>query len=150
MIRMALALSIAAGWVGVLFMPIRIRLRAGAVLLMVASDLVLAEPSRGDPARGEKIYDRCMACHSLDRDRTGPRHEGVVGRRVASVPGFNYSPAMRKAGAAGMIWDEATLDKFLANPTKFMPGTRMTYAGIKDAQERADLIAFLKQAKPGT
>jgi cytochrome c len=121
-----------------------------AALLLTAGGAIAAEPLHGDPARGEKIYDRCMACHSLDRDRTGPRHEGVVGRRVASVPGFNYSPAMRKAGAAGMVWDEATLDKFLENPPKFIPGTRMTYAGIKNAQERADLIAFLKQAKAGS
>ena len=121
-----------------------------AALLLTAGGAIAAEPLHGDPARGEKIYDRCMACHSLDRDRTGPRHEGVVGRRVASVPGFNYSPAMRKAGAAGMVWDEATLDKFLENPTKFIPGTRMTYAGIKNAQERADLIAYLKKAGAGS
>ena len=125
-------------------------LLVGAAFSIVVAGSSVAEPLHGDPARGEKIYDRCMACHSLDRDRTGPRHEGVVGRRVASVPDFNYSPAMKKAGAAGMIWDEATLDKFLENPTKFIPGTRMTYAGVKNAQERADLIAFLKQAKAGS
>jgi cytochrome c len=126
-------------------MPMKICV-LGAAMLIAASHLALAEPLRGDPARGEKIYDRCMACHSLDRDRTGPRHAGVVGRRVASVPGFSYSPAMKKAGASGMVWDEATLSKFLENPTKVIPGTRMTYAGIKNAQERADVIAYLKQA----
>ena len=105
-----------------------------------------ADISPGDPARGEKIYDRCIACHAIDRDRTGPRHEGLLGRRVGSVADFAYSPAMKKAGARGMAWDEATLDRFLENPTKFMPGTRMGYAGIKNAQERADLIAFLKKA----
>jgi cytochrome c len=121
-------------------------LRISAAFLLTASGAIAAEPLHGDPAHGEKIYERCMACHSLDRDRTGPHHKGVVGRHVASVPGFHYSPAMQKAGKAGMVWDEATLNKFLENPTKFIPGTRMTYAGVKDAQERADLIAYLKKA----
>jgi cytochrome c len=129
----------------------RNRLAALAVVAAMAVPMPLsAEPLHGDAARGEKIYDRCIACHALDRDRTGPRHEGLIGRRVGSVQGFTYSPAMQKAGKAGMAWDEATLDKFLANPTKFLPGTRMGYAGIKDPQERADLIAFLKQAGAGS
>jgi cytochrome c len=129
----------------------RKRLVALAALAAIAFPTPLpAEPLHGDPARGEKIYDRCMACHAIERDRTGPRHEGLIGRRVGSVPGFNYSPAMRKAGKAGMVWNEATLDKFLENPTKFLPGTRMGYAGVKDAQERADLIAFLKKAGAGS
>jgi cytochrome c len=128
------------------------RILLGVALLMVAAvpGLLAAEPLRGDPSRGQAIYDRCIACHAIERDRTGPRHEGLIGRRLGSVPGFAYSPAMRKAGQAGMVWDEATLDKFLENPTKFLPGTRMGYAGIKDAQERADLIAFLKKAGAGS
>jgi cytochrome c len=125
-----------------------------AMFLIVAAApvafVLAADPPRGAPVRGEKIYGRCMACHSIDRDRTGPRHKGLIGRKVGSVPGFNYSPAMRKAGEAGMVWDEATLDKFLENPTRFIPGTRMGYAGIKDAQERADLIAYLKKASAGS
>jgi cytochrome c len=121
-----------------------------AAFLLTATGAIAAEPLHGDPVRGEKIYDRCMACHSIDRDRTGPRHAGLIGRRVASVPDFAYSPAMKKAGAAGRVWDEATLDKFLENPTKVMPGTRMGYAGIKNAQERADLIAYLKKAGAGS
>ncbi len=100
----------------------------------------------GDPKRGEKIYGRCFACHAIDRDRTGPRHAGLFGRRAGSVAGFNYSPAMKKAGANGLVWTEETLDKFLQNPTKFVPGTRMGYAGVKDDQERADLLAYLKEA----
>jgi cytochrome c len=123
----------------------------GVRLLVAAllSCLAATASAEGDPRRGEKIYERCAACHSLDRDRTGPRHEGLIGRRVGSVPGFAYSPAMKKAGAAGMVWDEATLDRFLENPMKAIPGTRMGYAGVKDAKERADLIAFLKEAGAG-
>lgn len=115
-------------------------------LLVATAPALAAETAPGDPVRGEKIYERCVACHSIERDRTGPRHEGLIGRRVGGVPGFAYSPALRKAGAAGMVWDEATLDRFIENPTKFLPGTRMGYAGIKNAQERADLLAFLKKA----
>jgi cytochrome c len=117
-----------------------------SALLLLATGVWAAEVLTGDPRRGETIYNRCIACHAIERDRTGPRHEGLLGRRVGAVEGFDYSPAMRKAGVAGMVWDEATLDRFLENPLRFMPGTRMGYAGIKSAQERADLIAFLKQA----
>ena len=97
--------------------------------------------------RGEQIYTRCFACHALDRDRTGPRHCGLFGRKAGSVPGFEYSSAMKKSG---IIWNEKTLNLFLANPAKTVPGTSMGYDGVKDSQERGDLIAYLKQAtQPG-
>jgi cytochrome c len=124
-------------------------IRVAAALLSLFG-LGLAFPvlalSLGDPARGEHIYERCAACHAIDRDRTGPRHAGLFGRRAGSVPGFPYSVAMKKAGANGLVWNETTLDGFLANPTQYVKGTRMGYAGVKDAQERADLIAYLKSA----
>jgi cytochrome c len=120
------------------------------VVLVAVLLLLLSLPARalppGDAKRGEKIYERCQACHSIERDRTGPHHAGLFGRRAGSVKGFPYSPAMKKAGAAGLVWNEDTLDKFLKAPTKFIPGTRMGYAGIKDDQERADLLAYLKTA----
>jgi len=125
------------------------RILVAFAVLTISSSAALALPP-GDAQRGEKIYDRCMACHSIDRDRTGPRHAGLFGRKAGSVPGFAYSPAMKKAGANGLVWNDETLDKFLKAPTKFIPGTRMGYAGIKDDQERADLLAYLKQAGGGT
>jgi len=97
----------------------------------------------GDANRGAEIYTRCAACHALEYNRTGPKHCGVVGRKSASVPGFDYSPAMR---GAKLTWDEKTLDRFLADPLKTVPGTTMTYAGISDPQERADVIAYLRDA----
>ncbi len=97
----------------------------------------------GDPARGEAIYARCLACHALDYNRTGPKHCGLFGRRAGGVAGFRYSPAMARAD---IVWDGNTLDRFLTNPTAMIPGTAMGYAGIADAQERADLIAWLRQA----
>lgn len=100
----------------------------------------------GDATRGEAIYSRCLACHALAYDRTGPRHCGLFGRRAGSVPGFAYSTAMKNSK---IIWDEKTLNWFLTSPMTAIPGTAMGYAGIPDPQERADLIAYLKKADAG-
>jgi cytochrome c len=97
----------------------------------------------GNAGRGEEIYTRCLACHTLAHNRVGPRHCGLFGRKAGSLPNYPYSPAMKKHG---VVWNEETLDRFLENPMKTVPGTRMGYAGVKDPQERADLIAYLKQA----
>jgi cytochrome c len=98
--------------------------------------------SAGDAVGGEAVYSRCLACHALAYDRTGPRHCGLFGRQAGTVPGFAYSDAMRHSK---IVWDEKTLNLFLQNPLKAVPGTSMGYAGIPDAQERADLIAYLKR-----
>lgn len=97
----------------------------------------------GDPVAGEKIYERCLACHALAYDRTGPRHCGLFGRSAGSVPGFEYSDAMRRSG---IVWNAKTLDRFLADPIGTVPGTTMGYAGVPDPQERSDLIAWLAKA----
>jgi cytochrome c len=116
---------------------------------MAAAAFLTAGPSSaeisaaGDPARGQAIYSRCLACHALARDRVGPRHCGLFGRRAGSVPGFAYSKAMRNSG---IVWSEETLDRFLADPLAAVPGTTMGYAGVKDARERRDLIAWLREA----
>ncbi|HMC14738.1 MAG TPA: c-type cytochrome [Albitalea sp.] len=96
-----------------------------------------------DAARGEQLYVRCMACHALAADRVGPRHCGLIGRRAGSVAGFDYSPAMKRSG---IVWNSKTLDRFLAKPLAVVPGSTMTYDGVADANERADLIAYLEQA----
>jgi cytochrome c len=116
-------------------------LLAVALLAAVAlgpSTALALEP--GDAKRGEDIYGRCMACHSLDYNRTGPRHCGVIGRKAGSLFDFDYSDAMKKSG---LVWTPETLDKFLKKPTGFVPGTIMTYDGVPDDQERADVIAYL-------
>jgi cytochrome c len=103
-------------------------------------------PSYGaNPAaqRGEEIYSRCLACHALAYDRTGPRHCGLFGRAAGSVPGFEYSAAMKRSK---IVWSAKTLDRFIADPLKVIPGTAMGYAGVKDARERAELIAYLERA----
>ena len=104
--------------------------------------VLIAALAAGDPAAGEAVYSRCMACHALEYNRTGPKHCGLFGRRAGSVPGFEYSDAMKRSK---LVWNEKTLDRFLANPVKAVPGTSMTYAGVPDAKERAALIAYLKR-----
>ena len=116
--------------------------RALAAALIVAAG-AQALAAAGDARRGEEIYSRCLACHALEYDRTGPRHCGLFGRRAGSVPGFAYSDAMRRSR---IIWSDATLERFIADPLKAVPGTAMGYAGVKDARERADLIAYLRAA----
>lgn len=97
----------------------------------------------GDVKAGEGIYERCAACHAIDRDRAGPRHCGIIGRPAGSVKGFEYSAALRRSR---IVWTETSLDRFLASPMKVVPGTSMGCAGIESAAERADLIAYLKFA----
>lgn len=96
-----------------------------------------------DATRGEQVYARCQACHALAYDRVGPRHCGLFGRLAGSVPGFNYSPAMK---GSRIVWNDKTLEQFLKSPTAMVPGTTMTYDGVTDAAERADLIAYLRKA----
>jgi cytochrome c len=100
----------------------------------------------GDPTAGEGVYARCLGCHALAYNRTGPMHCGLFGRRAGSVAGFSYSRAMQHSN---LLWNRKTLDRFLANPLKVVPGTAMGYAGIADKKERTDLIAYLEQAGKG-
>ena len=114
-------------------------------LALAALALPAAALAAGDPARGAAIYERCVACHAIGYDRTGPRHCGLIGRKAGSVKGFAYSEAMKHSG---LVWNARTLDRFLAAPLKAVPGTSMGYAGIADAGERRDLIAYLASAGP--
>ncbi len=104
-------------------------------------------PPPGNPSRGAAIYEaKCSACHSLDANRVGPKHRGVFGRKAAAVPGYNYSAALKKAG---ITWNAQTLDCWLQNPIAMVPGTKMGFR-LSNAQERADIISYLKEqtAKP--
>lgn len=120
-------------------MPRFIVWSAAVLFSIVLQGSALAAP-RGDADRGAALYDRCIACHSLERNRTGPKHCGLFDRAAGEAEGYRFSKAMRDWGRR---WTAELLDTFLENPRKTVPGTRMTYAGVKDAQERADLIAYL-------
>ncbi len=102
-----------------------------------------AAMAEGDAAAGEKVFKKCKACHTFDpsKKKIGPHLKGVIGRKAGSVEGYKYSKAM---AGADITWDEASLDKFLTKPKKFLKGTKMTFAGLKKEAQRADVIAYLK------
>jgi cytochrome c len=110
---------------------------------LAAASLAAVNDPVGDPGRGKALYQACQACHSIDENDMGPRHRGVVGRRAGSLKDYAYSAALKNSG---LTWDEPTLDRWLANPSALVPGTKMFFQ-ITDAQSRADLIAFLKEQK---
>lgn len=99
----------------------------------------------GDPALGKKVFAKCQACHSLEagKNKVGPTLHGVMGRAAASEAEFKYSDAMKNAH---LTWDPATLDEYLTNPRKKVPGTKMAFPGIGKEKDRADLISYLEQA----
>lgn len=99
-----------------------------------------AQAGPGDAARGAQLYaQRCEGCHSVDAHRVGPALRGVCGRRAGAAPDFAYSQAL---ASSGLVWDERTLDRWLANPLGTVVGAAMGYQ-VPDARDRADLIAYL-------
>ncbi len=96
-----------------------------------------------DPSAGKSVFNSaCSICHSVQpgKNMVGPSLFGIVGRKTGSVPGFHYSPANQNAN---ITWDQGTLDRYLQSPRSVIPGTIMTYGGLKDDAKRADLIAYL-------
>src|SRR5260370_42332472 len=99
--------------------------------------------SAADAGRGEKLYVECATCHSIEKgvDGVGPSLFGLFQRKAGEVADFRYSPALKRRGIA---WTTQTLDRYIADPQKSVPGNRMPYSGMPDASERADLIAYLQ------
>ena len=98
----------------------------------------------GDLDNGRRVFARCRSCHTITEggpNMTGPNLYGIFGQQAGTHPGFNYSPAVK---GAGFIWDGEKLDHWLENPRTFLQGTKMSFAGIPDATDRRDVIAFLK------
>ena len=116
-----------------------------SLIAAALSSLGLAHPAAaaGDATNGEKVCRKCMACHSAEpgKNKVGPSLFGVVGRTSGTVEGFKYSDAMKNAG---IVWGEDTLDEYLADPRGVVPKTRMAFPGLKDAQDREDVIAYLE------
>lgn len=126
--------------------PVAARVAARVAALIVA--LVGVAPALAQPAdirRGETLFSECSACHAMQEGAhgVGPSLAGIEGRRAATVDGFRYSPALRRAT---LTWSAQTLDAFIADPQKVVPGNRMPYSGLAQARDRADLVAWILRA----
>ena len=123
------------------------RRSSGAVAAAFAA-LLLATPAAGaDLERGGTLYRECKRCHQIGlgaENRIGPHLNDLFGRQAGSLGDFRYSSAMKTRGADGLVWTEATLDTFLANPRDTVPRSRMSFAGMAAAADRADLVAWLR------
>jgi cytochrome c len=111
-----------------------------AGLVALGSGAALAA---GDPAQGEKVFNKCKVCHDVkeEKNKIGPYLIGVVGRKAGSVEGFSYSEAMKDSG---IVWDDATLDKYLADPKAVVPHTKMAFVGLSSEADRQNVIAYLE------
>jgi cytochrome c len=120
-----------------------------ATALAVLTSFVIASQTfaaEGNPTQGQRVFGACAACHSLrpDQNMTGPSLASLWNRKAGTLPSFSrYSSAMK---SANIEWNDMTLDEWIADPQHVIPGNQMTFAGIKDAKQRADLLAFLKEA----
>lgn len=124
------------------------------ILISVLATLAgapVALAQEGDPERGATLFRHCNSCHVAAPDgpaRTGPNLYGVMGRSAGSLEGVRYSPALRAAGEDGLIWTAETLDGFLQDPRGYIPGSRMSFRGLPDLQDRMDVIAYLTGDAP--
>jgi cytochrome c len=118
--------------------------RASAALCMTLW-LIAAAHAEGDPVRGEARFQDCAACHKLSdgSNDVGPSLHGIFGRNAGELASFRYSPAMKRSG---ITWTPETLNKFIADPQAMVPANRMPYAGMANANDRADLIAYLQRS----
>ena len=121
-------------------MKSRLTLALAAAVMLASAGAAQA----GDAAAGEKVFKKCKACHSLEegKNKVGPSLFGIVGKAAGAVEGYKYSDAMANSG---ITWTEENLDKYLEKPKDFMPGTKMAFAGVKQPEDRADVIEYLKQ-----
>jgi cytochrome c2 len=125
---------------------------AGAVLtalaVLPALTAGIAGAQEGNAEEGAEVFKKCRACHDVGpeaKNKVGPILNGIIGRPAGTIDGYNYSEANKQAGAKGLVWTEEIMFKYLETPLTFMPGTKMAFAGLKDAQDRKDVIAYLKK-----
>ncbi len=112
-----------------------------------APALAQGAPEAGDPAAGQRVFNQCRACHTIDaggRNNVGPNLHGVFGRRAGSVDGFRYSRPMHEKHEQNFVWTEENLRAYITNPKAVVPGGSMSYPGLRNQQQLNDLIAYLK------
>ena len=97
-----------------------------------------------DSEKSPQVFAACAACHAADKNGIGPKLGGIIGRTSGSVEGFRYSRAMKNAK---IVWDAKTLDAYLSEPQKVVPGNVMPFSGIADAQQRTDIVSYLGTLK---
>jgi len=117
---------------------------AAVLALAMAASALSGTAQAADVKKGKKVFNKCKACHTTKEggaNKIGPNLFGIVGRKAASVDGFKYSSAMKESG---LTWDEATLDKYLKKPNKFVKKTKMAFAGLRKKKQRDNVIAYLK------
>jgi len=121
----------------------RLLLAAAAAFTLGATPTAFAQ----DAAAGQRVYNQCRACHTIDaggRNGVGPNLHGVIGRRAASIEGFRYSANMRELAEGGLTWTPENLDRYLTNPKNVVPRGSMSFAGLRNEQQRKDVIAYLQ------
>jgi cytochrome c len=119
---------------------------AGLLLAMVQVSPVAAQD--GNAEEGAEVFKKCRACHDVGpeaKNKVGPVLNDIIGRKAGTIDGFAYSDANKTSGDGGLVWTEEVLFKYLENPLVFMKGTKMAFAGLKDPQDRKDVIAYLKK-----
>ena len=122
-------------------------MRAVAATIFMATLVATPVLAEGDAAAGEKVFNKCKACHAVGEDaknKSGPMLNGIVNAAAGAVDGFKYSKPMKAAAADGLVWTEDELTAFLTKPKKYMKGTKMSFAGFKKEADTAAVIAYLK------
>ena len=120
--------------------------------LLVLAPIAGAKAQAGDPAAGQRVFNQCMACHTIQQggpNRVGPNLHGVAGRKAGAMEAFRYSANMKQLAEGGLTWDDETLRRYLANPKSVVPQGSMAFPGIRNEQQLNDVIAYVKQAGGG-
>lgn len=123
-------------------------LAVSLIAVAMAATPVLAE---GDVDAGATVFKKCLACHAVGegaKNKVGPQLNDLFGRVAGTAPDYKYSKAMIEAGAGGLIWTEETLKPYLHKPKEVVPGTKMTFAGLPNEEDEANLIAYLLTFSP--